>query len=196
MNKKFKIGIIGLVIVSFTVILVVFGLNATTSNDEDLTTIEKVLVKSATVAENTYIDANKSKKDNTLKDKKDSIVKMHSANFDDVFSDKIGARMKSIWIDRQVEGAQDDTEDLVDCGVSNIAIKDFSIKEDTADVTAVLSKYLIDRVKRDGVFYLDKMEGTITIKASLVKKNDKWKITEYESIPDLGDTTHKLTKEK
>ena len=136
-------------------------------------------------------------KSNTLKDKIDNIISTHTENFNDVFSDAINSKdaMKLKWINAQVTNIADGP-DCVDCGVSNILMRDISISNNTASVTAVLTKYLVDRIVKDGKNYLDKMEGEVFVKVVLGKEDGKWKIVEYESDPQYGNTTHTLTEEK
>ncbi|PKM45995.1 MAG: hypothetical protein CVV03_05830 [Firmicutes bacterium HGW-Firmicutes-8] len=191
--KKFSllVALITITLISIAVI----GVNATSSNEKELDAIKNVLINASTIADKAYVDCKTSDKQGILNSNKENIMKKHHDNLNDVFDNKYVEKIKKAWIDDQVTNVQDGP-DCVEAGISNIEIKDFSINGNTATVTAILTKYLIDRVNQNGKYYLDKMEGNITDTATLTKENGKWKIVQFESIPDLDSTTHTLTAEK
>lgn len=84
------------------------------------------------------------------------MIVAYTNDLSNIFSEKIAKSIKKKWIDDQFTNVIDGP-DCIDCGITNINIKDISISDSSrkAAVTAVLTKYLIDRVNKNGKDYLD-----------------------------------------
>ena len=182
-------------ILTLAVIISVSGVKAYAFNTdkEQLDSIKKVLINASTIADKTYIDCKQSLKKGTLNENKSDILQRYKDELTNNMSDEYANKVKEVWITNQATNAQNGP-DCIDCGISNIEIKDFDIDGKTATVTAVLIIYLVDRVNIDGKPYFDKMEGKIIDTAKLTNDNGNWKIVEFSSIPDLDSTVHTLTE--
>ena len=195
MLKK-KLRLILTVAILTLFIIIVIGLNAS-SNHADVEAIKNILIKSETIADKAYIDAKNNLKLNTLEEKRYSLIVAYTNEFNTIFSENIGNLIKKRWIDDQFTNVTDGP-DCIDCGITDIKIKDISISDSSrkATVTAVLTKYLIDRVNKNGKCYLDKMESEVLTKATLIKVENNWLIDEYTSNPQNGEVSHILTEVK
>lgn len=183
MKKIFRLG--ALVAVAATIItVVVIGINATPINEKDIDAIKKVIIKASTQAEKNYIEAKISHKKGTLDKDKSTLADKDSTDMNDTFSDKMAQKLKRGWVDEEIANAETGPE-LVDCGITNIHINDISINGDVANVNATLVKYLVENTNKDGKLILNRTEGKVFDKVTLVKENGKWKISEFESTPDI-----------
>lgn len=211
MNQKRVKSYLVLTIAGLTLLIIaIVGLNLSSVNNKDVEAIKDVLIKAETIADKAYIDAKElektdaidgqTRKTYTLEEQeakkaiKDNLIKIYTNEINNVFSEKANL-MKKKWIDTQISNVIDGP-DCIDCGISKIDIKDISVNNKTATVTAVLTKYLIDQVTLDEKIYHDKMEGEVLVKAKLIKVGDRWLIDEYSSDPQYGDVNHTLTEEK
>lgn len=188
-SKKISLLLIIVLLITATI-----GFAASAANEKEINNIKDVLIKSVIIADKAYIDFNSENKKGSLKDNKSKIISSHSENVSNVFSEKISNDIKKKWIDDTIEQVADGP-DCIETGVSNITMNEISIKGETATVTAIITKYLIDRVQVDGKQCLDKMEGNVIVAATLAKENNKWKITEFNAQPDMDSTSHTLTIE-
>ncbi len=193
MKNKIKLGIMITLLISVAMIIVI-GINAKPINQKDLEDIKKVIMKADTQAERNYIEAKTNHKKGTLIQNKNALLEKDSTAMRDTFSDDMAQKLKKVWVDDQIENVENGP-DLVDCGTTDINIKDVSISDNIANVTATVTKYLIERVTENGKYYLDRMEGTAFNKYTLVNNGSKWKISEMEISTNL-DAKHTLTEEK
>ncbi len=191
----------GILAVSVIAILAIIGFRTIPSNAEDIQAIKDVLIQAETIADRMYIDANKLNKANMLEGNADCLTAAYAAEFYELFSENGRGRnrcnvqaMKKAWIDAQMENVKDGP-DCVKCGVSAVQIQTCSIAGDTASVSAVLTKHLVDRVVKDGKTWLMRMEAEDLITATLIKEGGWWKIAEYESDPQYGESVQTLIEE-
>lgn len=163
-------------------------------NNSDIQQIKSVILKAAIMPEETYIAARNSYKAGTIADNKKKIIEDHSKSFDDVFSKDSNPQTKFTFVDMQVNSAQEGI-DTLECGVSGVIIEKISIKNGTANVTAIVNKYTIDRVEIDGKYFLDKMSADTKLILTLKKEENKWKIRTYGLEPQYDDPVHTFTEE-
>lgn len=193
MKKITKLGMLITILAVITAVVTI-GINATPTNTKDVDAIKKIIVKASTQAEKNYIEAKVNHQKGTLIQNKSALLEKGSKDMNDIFSDKMVQKLKKGWVDAQIENAETGSE-LIDSGITNIDINDISISGNTANVNATLTKYLIERINQDGKYYFDRMEGKVIYKVTLMNEDGKWKISDFESIPDL-DAKHTLIEEK
>ncbi len=186
-------AITGLILSIIAVVCIVgAGLNVNAYDNADVDAIKTVLMKSQNLASKTYVDAKQSSKRGTLQQDKENIIKIHSEDVKDVFSDQVSDHYIRSWIEKQPARAIDGP-DTIDAGVTGVEINKISIDGNNATVNATVSKYFIDRIQKEGKNYLDKLEGNVNVEAILVKENGKWKIAQYNISPDFDSAKHTLT---
>ncbi|KXG74375.1 hypothetical protein AN618_23250 [Fervidicola ferrireducens] len=187
-NKLFTIVVLIVLVVSaFTFI------QAKAPNEEEKGDIAKVIKKAAVLADEIYIQAKKHYKDRASAENKATIIENGKKALYEVFTDELAQRLYKSWVEDQFTNAVEGP-DQIDSGVNSIEFKDLSISGNEAHVTVVLEKYITDRITKDGKKYIDRMQGKDIIKATLVKIDGKWKISEFTVEPDL-DPEHIIQPE-
>jgi len=181
-NELFTITIVLLLVL---VIGAVTLIQAKAPSEEEKENIAQVLKKALVLAEDVYRNAKLHYKNGTPPENKAAIIENGKKALYEFFADDLAQRLSKTVVENQFESTVTGP-DLIDFGVTNVELKDLSISGDKAYVTAILDKYLVERITRDGKNYIDRMEGKVTVKATLVKVDGKWKISEFTAQPDLN----------
>ncbi|MHB1128271.1 MAG: nuclear transport factor 2 family protein [Bacillota bacterium] len=187
MKKKLIILLPLLVIASLLIFV-----QANKPSDADTNSIVNVIRKAASIADNNRSNANNHRNNGTLEANKASMKAQAKTDLRDVFTEDLASRLENVWVDRQFNDTEGPNQ--IQNGVTNVEIKEITVSDNTAQVTAVVSKYLVDRVTKDGRNYLDRMDGTVVDRVTLIKENGKWKISGLDSTPSL-DAKHTVTPE-
>ena len=114
------------------------------------------------------------KKTNALEISKQSIRDKGIADIKDIFCDQLAQKLLPHWIDSQFENVKDGP-DQIGFSVKSIEIEEITFNSSNVNVTAIIDKFLIDRVNYNGKYYCDKMEGNVYVKATLINENNKWR---------------------
>ncbi|SHM73832.1 hypothetical protein SAMN05660826_01801 [Caldanaerovirga acetigignens] len=180
---KNKLFVIVFLLVS--VIEAVTLIQAEVPSAKERENIAQVIKQAVELPGKVYTQARSHHRNKTLAENRVALMNNGKRALQELFTDDLAQRLSKSWVENQLERVVDGP-DQIDSGVSNVEITDLSISGDKAYVTAVVEKYFVDRITRDGKNYIDRMEGKSTIKATLVKVDGKWKIAEYTSQPSLN----------